>query len=193
LTEFLQTTGRAGFMMRLILAATLGASYGIYGPPFELMEAEPRHPGSEEYLDSEKYQLRHWDLERPDSLRHFIARVNQIRRENKALQNDWSLRFLDIDNESLLAYSKESPDRENLVVCVVNLDPRHRHSGHLTLPVAEYQLHDGTYQAHELLTGARYLWSGTHNYVELDPASVPAHILRIRRRVRSEREFEYFL
>jgi starch synthase (maltosyl-transferring) len=194
LTEFLQTTGRPGFMMRLILAATLGANYGIYGPPFELMESAPRHPGSEEYLDSEKYQIRVWDLERADSLRDFIALVNRIRKENPALQNDWSLRFLPIDNESLMAYTKRSEDGLNVIIVVVNLDPRHRHSGYLQLPLDELGVEPHqTFQAHELLTGARYLWSGARNYVQLDPESVPAHIFRVRRRVRTEREFEYFL
>jgi starch synthase (maltosyl-transferring) len=193
LTEFLQTTGRAGFMMRLVLAATLGANYGIYGPAFELMESLPRNSGSEEYLDSEKYQLRTWETDRPENLREFIALVNRIRRDNGALQNDWSLRFHDIDNDQLIAYSKQSADGSNLVVTVVNLDPRHRHSGYLHLPIDDMRIEHNTFQAHELLTGARYLWSGSRNYVEIEPASVPAQIFAIRRRVRTEHEFEYFL
>jgi starch synthase (maltosyl-transferring) len=193
LTEFLQTTGRPGFLIRIVLAATMGASYGIYGPAFELMESAPRHAGSEEYLDSEKYQLRSWNTERPDSLREFIALLNGIRRDNAALQNDWSLRFHRIDNEQLIAFSKQSDDGANLIVVVVNLDPRHRHSGYLELPVEDMKIGNNTFQAHELLTGARYIWSGARNYVEIDPSSVPAHIFAIRRRVRTEREFEYFL
>jgi starch synthase (maltosyl-transferring) len=193
LTEFLQTTGRAGFMMRFVLAATLGASYGIYGPAFELLESEPREPGGEEYLNSEKYQLRTWDIGRPDSLSKFIALVNQIRNENPALHNDWTLRFEEIDNDQLLAYSKQSFDGTNLIVTVVNLDARHRHTGYLHLPLDDMRITENTFQAHELLTGARYLWSGPKNYVEIDPSSVPAHIFRIRRRIRTEREFEYFL
>ena len=106
LTEHLQYGGRAAFMTRLVLAATLGASYGIYGPAFELMESEARESGSEEYKDSEKYQLRHWDLQRADSLSHFIARVNRIRRENPALQSDWTLRFHPVDNDAIVCYSK---------------------------------------------------------------------------------------
>ena len=193
LTEFLQTTERPGFMMRVVLAATLGANYGIYGPAFELMDSAPRHAGSEEYLDSEKYQLRTWDTNRADSLREFIALLNRIRKENPALHHDWSLRFHSIDNEQLIAYSKQSDDGSNLIVTVVNLDPRHRHSGYLQLPLEDMHIGHNTFQAHELLTGARYLWSGQSNYVEIDPASVPAHIFVIRRRVRTEREFEYFL
>jgi starch synthase (maltosyl-transferring) len=158
------------------------------------MEDRPARPGSEEYLDSEKYQVRRWDLERSDSLRELIAMVNRIRRENPALQNDTSLRFHTIDNEQLLAYSKRSADGSNLIVIVINLDPRHRHSGYLELPLAELEIGTGgPFQVHELLTGARYIWSGSRNFVELDPASVPAHIFRVRRRLRTEHDFEYFL
>jgi starch synthase (maltosyl-transferring) len=193
LTEFLQTADRPGYMMRAILAATLGANYGIYGPAFELMDSSPRQAGSEEYLDSEKYQLRTWDIGRRDSLREFLSLLNRIRKDNSALHNDWSLQFHAIDNDQLLAYSKQSQDRSNLIVTVVNLDPRHRHSGYLHLPLEDMEIGNGTFQAHELLTGARYLWNGPSNYVEIDPSSVPAHIFAIRRRIRTEREFEYFL
>src|SRR4029079_1856039 len=110
LTEQLEHGGRAAFVQRLLLAATLGASYGIYGPPFELMEATPREPGSEEYLDSEKYELRHWDLSGRESLAELIGRVNRIRRENPALQHDHGLAFHPIDNHALLCFSKVAPD-----------------------------------------------------------------------------------
>ncbi|HYO84615.1 MAG TPA: alpha-1,4-glucan--maltose-1-phosphate maltosyltransferase [Bryobacteraceae bacterium] len=194
LTEFLQTSGRAGFMQRVLLAGTLAANYGIYGPAYELMDHKPAKPGSEEYLDSEKYQIRTWDLNRSDSLRDLIALLNRIRQENRALHNDTTLRFHQISNEHLIAYSKRSFDGTNLIVTVVNLDPRHRHSGYLELPAAELGLDVGSsYQVHELLTDARYLWHAGRNYIDLDPASVPAHIFRVRRRVRTEREFEYFL
>lgn len=194
LTEFLQTSGRAGFVIRLILAATLGANYGIYSPPFELMESQPLRPGSEEYLNSEKYQIRHWDLDRSDSLRDLITLVNRIRRENPALQGDWSIEFHPINNDQLICYSKRSADGADLIVTVVNLDPHHTQAGYVELPLARLELDpDRPFQAHELLTGARYLWSGARNYVELDPAVIPAHIFRIRRRVRSEADFEYFL
>jgi starch synthase (maltosyl-transferring) len=194
LTEFLQIGTRAAFMIRFLLAATIGANYGIYGPAFELMDSRPARPGSEEYLDSEKYQIRHWDLDRPGSLRELIALVNRIRNENEALQNDWSIEFHPIDNDQMLCFTKQSPDGENLILVVVNLDPHHVQSGFLTLPVVDLKL-DGApaYQAHDLLTGARYLWQGPRNYVQLDPNVIPAHVFRIRRRVRRERDFEYFL
>ncbi|MHB0868998.1 MAG: alpha-1,4-glucan--maltose-1-phosphate maltosyltransferase [Chloroflexota bacterium] len=194
LTEYLQYGGRPAFMARLVLAATLGANYGIYGPAFELMENRAREPGSEEYLDSEKYQVRVWDLERPDSLRDFIARVNRIRKENPALQGDWSLRFHPVDNDQILCYSKSSEDLANVIVVVVNLDPHHTQSGWLDLPIESFGLDPRQpYQLHDLLGDARYLWHGSRNYVELDPHVVPAHIFQVRRRVRTEREFEYYL
>jgi starch synthase (maltosyl-transferring) len=193
LTEYLQTGGRPAFLIRLILAATLGASYGIYGPPYELCEATPLAPGSEEYLNSEKYEIRHWQLDSPHSIAPVIARVNRIRRENPALQQDWTLRFHPVDNDELIAYSKTSPDRQNVIVTVVNLDPHHRHGGWVTLDLAALGLEaDTPYQLHDLLTGERYIWHGARNYVELDPHVMPAHIFVVRRRVRSEQDFEYY-
>jgi starch synthase (maltosyl-transferring) len=193
LTEYLQFGGRPAFMIRLVLAATLGANYGIYGPAFELMEHEPREPGSEEYLDSEKYQLRSWDLGRADSLRDLIARVNRIRHDNPALHSDRNLRFHDIDNENVIAYSKTTDDHSDSVLAVVNLDPHHSQSGWLELDLKTLGLPaDQAYQAHDLLSGARFLWKGARNYVSLDTQS-PAHLFRIRRKVRTERDFDYFL
>ena len=194
LTEFLQVDGRAAFVIRLLLAATLGANYGIYGPAFELMESRPLRRGSEEYLDSEKYQIRNWDLNRPDSLRHLIARVNGIRKSNAALQSDWSLRFHPTDNDRLICYSKESEDRTNLILTVVNLDAHYTQSGHVTLPLEELEIPDDrAYEAEDLLTGARYLWHGARNYVELNPVGLSGHILKIRRHLKVETDFEYFL
>ncbi len=194
LTEFLQLGTRAAFMIRFLLAATLGANYGIYGPAFELMDSRPVRRGSEEYLDSEKYQIRQWNLERPDSLREFISLVNRIRHENPALQSDWLLDFHPVDNEQLICYSKRSPDGMNLVVMVVNLDPHHTQSGFVELPVERFKIEeDRPFQANDLLTGARYMWTGGRNYVELDPNSVPGHIFRVRKRLRVETDFEYFL
>jgi starch synthase (maltosyl-transferring) len=194
LTEYLQFGGRAAFMSRLVLAATLAASYGIYGPAFELAEHVPREPGSEEYRDSEKYQLRAWDIGRADSLAGFIGRVNRARRENPALQSDGSLAFVPVENDNLICYVKSIPEGENTVLIVVNLDPYHAQSGWVELDLEALGLDaQAPYQMHELLTGARYLWSGPRNYISLDPARAPAHLFRVRRRVRTEREFDYFL
>jgi starch synthase (maltosyl-transferring) len=194
LNEYLQLGGRPAFMTRFILAATLGGSYGIYGPAFELCENRPRGPGSEEYLNSEKYELRHWDLDSADSLRELIARVNRIRRDNPALQSDKSLRFHHVDNEQMICYSKRTEDFSNAIIVVVNLEPHYAQSGWVELNLDEFGLnHHRPYQVHDLLTDARYLWDGPRNYVQLNPHEMPAHIFRVRRRIRSEQDFEYFL
>lgn len=194
LPEPLQYGGRAAFQARLVLAATLSASYGVYGPPFEQLEARALRPGSEEYEDSEKYQLRHWDLERPDSLRDFLTRVNRIRRENPALRSNASLAFHRVDDEQLIAYSKSTEDGAELVLVVVNLDPHHVHAGWVELSLDPLGLSaEEPYQVHDLLGGGRYLWQGARNFVELDPRVAPAQIFRVRRRVRTERDFDYFL
>ena len=194
LTEYLQSGGRPAFQARLILAATLGASYGIYGPAFELMEGLPREQGSEEYLDSEKYQVRAWKRDDPNSLRELITIVNRIRRENPALQTDRGLRFHPTENDQLLAYSKSTPDNANVVLTVVNVDPHHVQRGMVNLPLEELGIErDRPFQAHELISGARYLWNGPRNFVEINPHSLPGQVFRFRRRVRSEHDFEYFL
>jgi starch synthase (maltosyl-transferring) len=194
LTEYLQFGGRTAFMVRLVLATTLGASYGIYGPAFELCDNRPREPGSEEHLDSEKYEIKNWDIARTDSLKDFIARVNRIRRENPALHRDWSLRFHEVDNEQLICYSKHTDDLSNVVLVVVNLDPHHTQSGWVEFPLEELGIDpQRPYQMHDLLSDARYLWQGSRNYVELNPQIVPAHVFRMRRRVRTERDFDYYM
>jgi starch synthase (maltosyl-transferring) len=182
LTEHLQTGGRGAFMARLVLAATLGASYGIYGPAFELGLHRPRSAGSEEYVDSEKYEVRHWDLEAPGSLAAFIARVNRARRQNPALQADRGLVFHPCDNERLLCYSKATAGAANVVITAVNLDPRRRQAGWVALDLEALGLEaDETFQVHDVLTDARYPWRGPRNYVELDPEVVPAHVFVVRR------------
>ena len=194
LTETLQHGGRPAFQARLVLAATLAANYGIYGPAFELMEHVAREPGSEEYLGSEKYEIRSWPLDRPDSLRNVIALVNRIRRENPALQSDRSLVFFPTDNEQVICYAKRSDDGANTIVVVVDLDPHHSHGAWIELDLPRLGIDaDSTYQMHDLLTGARYLWQGARNYVRLDPERMPAHVFRIRHRLRREQDFDYFL
>ena len=187
LNEYLQLGGRSAFMTRLILAATLGASYGIYGPAFELCENHPREPGSEEYLDSEKYELRVWDIAKPDSLKDLITRVNRIRRENPALHRDWSVRFYGVDNEQLICYSKRTDDLSNIILVVVNLDPHYTQSGWVELPLEELGIDPlKPYQMHDLLSDACYVWHGPRNYVELNPQIIPAHILLMRRHGQTE-------
>jgi starch synthase (maltosyl-transferring) len=200
LTEQLQIGTRSVFASRLVLAATLTANYGIYGPAFELGEHVAR-PGSEEYLDNEKYEIRLWDLDRPDSLRHVIARVNAIRKRHPALQHDRTLHFHRTDSDQLLCWSKterrpddDDDDPGDVMVMVVNLDPHHTHAGWIDLDLDVLGLDDdSTFQVHDELGGAHYLWRGRHNYVQLDPSSMPAHVMALRRHVRTEQDFDYFM
>jgi starch synthase (maltosyl-transferring) len=194
MTDYLQTGGRPAFMTRLVLAATLGASYGIYGPAFELCVKEPKEFGSEEYLDSEKYEIKSWNLEDPLSLRDFIARVNGIRKENPALQSNDTLRFHESDSDQVLCFSKHTEDFSNVVFVVVNLDPHHTHGSWVHFPVEEVGLDARQgFQVHDLLSDARFLWHGTKNYLEIDPRVCPAFVFRVRRRLRTERDFDYFM
>ncbi|HEY1902924.1 MAG TPA: alpha-1,4-glucan--maltose-1-phosphate maltosyltransferase [Terracidiphilus sp.] len=194
LTEFLQVGSRTAFGIRLLLAATLGANYGIYGPAFELMEHVPVRAGSEEYFDSEKYEIRHWDLEQSDSLRPLIARVNETRKENAALQSDWGLKFHFSENDQLICYTKESSDRSNLLLMIVNLDPQSTQSGFVMLPLDELEIpQDRGFEVEDLLTGARYLWNGPRNYVELNPSRLPGHILKIHRYLKIDTSLDYSL
>jgi starch synthase (maltosyl-transferring) len=191
LTEFLQYGGRTAFTMRFILAATLSANYGIYGPAFERYVHIAREQGSEEYLDSEKYQIQHWPPTH-DDMTELMALVNRIRRENPALQQNATLRFHETDNDQVICYSKAAAD--NVIVCAVTLDPYNPHSAWIDLDLEVLHLDaSGSYQVHDLLTGARHTWHGARNYVQLNPHVTPAHIFKIRRRIRTERDFEYFL
>jgi len=173
LHEVLQQGGRGAFVARQVLAATLAANYGIYGPAFELMEARPKEAGSEEYLNSEKYEIKRWERDSPNSLKRIISRLNRIRREHPALQSDWSLRFHPVDNAQLVCYSKEL--ESDLVIVVVSLDPQHVQSGFVELPLA------GDYEVDDMLGGGRYAWHGGRNYVELNPFTLPAHVFRVLR------------
>jgi len=194
LPEFLQVTNRAGYIQRLVLAATLSSNYGIYGPAFELMDNEPVMQGKEEYLNSEKYEIRDWKFDDPRSLKRIITRINRIRKENPALQNTHSLKFHDINNEALICYSKATEDFSNIILVVVNLDPYHAHSGWLNFPLPEFEMDlHAPYQVHDLLSGAYFLWSGENNFVELNPGVMPVHLFKVRRKVRSERDFDYFM
>jgi len=196
LGEHLHAGGRAIFALRLVLAATLSASYGIYGPAYELLDNVPRSPGSEEYLNSEKYQLRHWgewDVARQDSLAAFIARVNGIRRDNPALQANTSLRFMDTDNDQLIAYAKQTAIGDNVILCIANLDPHNTQSGWLTLDLANLGLaSDAPFEVHDLLSDQRFKWQGARNFVILDPRAAPAHVFRLVRRQHSEQSFDNF-
>jgi starch synthase (maltosyl-transferring) len=180
LNEYLQKGGRPAFIVRLVLAATLGANYGIYGPAFELIENVPVREGSEEYLDSEKYQVRVWNRNDPKSLKGLIRRVNSIRRDHVALQHNYGLKFHITDNPMLIAYSKTSEDRGDKILVIANLDPVNRQMGWVDVVLKEFRLADGeSYEMNDLLTDKKYIWQGSRNYVELNPAAIPAHIFRV--------------
>jgi starch synthase (maltosyl-transferring) len=187
LTEAMQTGGRPMFAARVVLAATLSPAYGIYGPAFELVEQRGAGGGSEEYLDSEKYQLRTWDLDDPASLEPLVTAVNAARRAHPALQSHRGLRFAHVDNDGLIACVRHTPDLADVVLVVVNLDPHHTRSGWVDLPLEQLGLDAGRpYELDDLLDGTTYTWEGHRNYVELDPARIPAHLFHVRSRPRTE-------
>ena len=179
LHEYLQRGGRPAFQVRFVLAATLGASYGIYSG-FELAENAPARPGSEEYLDSEKYQIKPRRFDQAGSLSELIGRVNAIRRGHPALQRDWGLRFHQTDNPEIICYSKRSADGTDLMLMVVNLDPFHMQHGFIQLPIAAWGIPPhATIAVRDLLSGERYYWRGEWNYVRLDPQARVAHLLHV--------------
>jgi len=194
LNEYLQFGGRAGFIIRFVLAATLASNYGMYGPAFELMENAPLKPGSEEYLNSEKYQIRQWDLQKASTFSELIGLINRIRRRNPALQQTWNIHFHSVDNEEIICYSKWTDDLSDIVLVVVNLDPHHTQAGWVDLDMEVLGLESQqSFQVHDLLGSEHYLWRGDRNFVELDPTKLPVHIFRLHSRTRTERDFDYFL
>jgi len=191
LTEELQTGGRAAFIARYVLAATLSPACGIYGPAYELRESKPLHEGSEEYHQSEKYQIRVWDLERPDSLAPLLTQVNRARKAHPALQRFGPPVFHETDNETLICFSKHAG--EDVALVIVNLDHHHMQSGWVNLDLAALGVGPGEkIMLHDLLTERRYQWDGSHNFVQLDPAGIPAHVFALRGHSRSEEGFDYF-
>lgn len=178
LPRHLQNLGARAHKKRLVLAATLASNYGIYGPVFEQCVSQPLQEGKEDYLDSEKYEVKHWELDIETSLAPFIQRVNQIRRVNPALHHNRNMRFVDVPNDQLIAYLKR--DGKNCILVVVNLDETHRQQGMVDVPIHELGIvPDSCYAVHDLLNDARYYWQGWKNYVELRPDITPAHIFRL--------------
>ncbi|RMF92880.1 MAG: alpha-1,4-glucan--maltose-1-phosphate maltosyltransferase, partial [Nitrospinota bacterium] len=193
LPEPLQYGGRPAFMMRLILAATLSSNYGIYGPAFELCVDEAL-PGREEYLHSEKYELKVWDRDQPGNLKGLISRINRIRRDNPALQQTHNLQFYEVDNEALLCYGKMTEDLSNIILVAVNLDPFHTQAGWVHIPLEGLAIApDQPYLVHDLISEDKYIWQGPRNHIILDPQTMPAHIFRVRKRLRRETDFDYFM
>lgn len=193
LHEYLQAGGRPAFIIRVILAATLSANYGIYGPAFELCVDANREHGSEEYLDSEKYEIKEWDLNYSGSIYEIIKTINFIRKNNFCLHNNLNLQFHSIDNDQIIAYSKKTTDKKNIILVLINLDPHHTQSGWTNLCVSDFDIEDHeNYFVYDLLSGEKYLWQGRRNYVELNPHKLPAHILKISTLTNNEKNFDEY-
>jgi starch synthase (maltosyl-transferring) len=191
LPDILQHGGRPAFQFRLVLAATLSPAYGIYSG-YELCEHRAL-PDKEEYLDSEKYEFKVWDWDRPGHIVDYVARVNQIRRGNPALHEFDNLRFYEADNEHVLFYGKITLDRRNAILVVVNLNPFQAQEARLLIPLGDLGMKpDEMYQLHNLLTDERDLVKGPVYRIRLDPAKDPAAIFAVRRWVKREQQFDYF-
>lgn len=193
LPEHLQYGGKPAFIARLVMAATLSSNYGIYGPPFDRLIRDAV-PGKEEYRNSEKYELKHWDWSSSGHIRDFIAHVNAIRRDNPALQATNNVMFLEIENPYLLAYLKRTPDSSNMLLIVVNLDALHPQEGMLTVPLRQLGIgNDDPYMLLDLLSNDTYVWQGSQHGVGLDPQTLPAAVYRIKRRLKRESDFDYYM
>jgi starch synthase (maltosyl-transferring) len=175
---FLQGSGRPGFLIRAALASTLSGLWGVYNG-FELCEGAPL-PGREEYLDSEKYQIRAWDWSRPGNIVAEITALNRIRRTNPALQSHLGISFLPADDDHILFYEKATPSRDNVLLIAVSLDPLHTRSAAIGLPLWKWELPDhGTLVADDLVHGGSISWQGKWQRLTLDPAA-PYGIWRMR-------------
>lgn len=193
LPENLQFGGRAAFISRFVLAATLSSNYGIYGPAYEVCNITGIEE-KEEYMNSEKYEIKFWDRDKPGNIKDVIKKVNIIRKENAALQTTYNIEFYDSDNRYLLCYGKVSEDKSNIIVVVVNLNFFHKQSGSVKIPIKKLGIPEKqSYLVHELLSGKRLMWQGSENFVELDPETSPANIFKIYKRLRREDDFDYFM
>lgn len=175
----LENKGEPSFIIRLILAATLSSNYGMYGPVFEL-GLNKAYPGKEEYIDSEKYEIKNWDWNRRTKIKEVITRINWIRRENIALQSTWNIEFHQTDNPNLFCYSKTDEDKNNRILIIVSLDPVYTQSGWVKVPLDYFHLKDkGAFVVHDLISGDKYTWRSEWNYIELRPQEMPAHVFRV--------------
>ncbi|MDY7000838.1 MAG: alpha-1,4-glucan--maltose-1-phosphate maltosyltransferase [Thermodesulfobacteriota bacterium] len=192
LPEYLQFGGRPAFIVRLVLAATLSSNYGIYGPAFELGVSEAV-PGGEEYLNSEKYEVKAWNRDRPGHLKSFIKRINAIRRENPALQNTWNIRFLKAESDFVLFFARWARDDDDILLVAVNLDPYNKQSAWLELPLQDFGIEpEQSFLVHDLIGDDKFVWQGPRNFIELDPQVIPARIFRLKKRLKRETDFDYF-
>ncbi len=193
LPEFLQYGGATAFVIRFLLASTLSASYGIYGPPYEFFVSGAL-PGKEEYHDSEKYEIRCWDWNDPRNMREMITRVNRIRAENPALQVNWNVHFCQTDNDNVLCYLRGTADRSNLLLIIVSLDPFNSQECIIRVPLEALGATPGQpYLVHDLLTDEKNIWHGERNRVALNIHAMPARICLLKPRLRREHDFDYYM
>ncbi len=175
----LQHQGETIFIIRLALAATLSSNYGIYGPPYEFCENIPV-PGKEEYLNSEKYEIRHYNWKQTNRMTDIITLINRARRQHPALQTTWNIHFCQCENPHLLAYVKYTDDLSDIMLTVVNLDAHNRQWGYVQLPLGLLGI-DGNINVklHDVVADERYTWTQEWNYVELDPHRLPFHLFHL--------------
>jgi starch synthase (maltosyl-transferring) len=165
--------------MRYALAATLSSNYGVYGPSYEFYENTPI-AGKEEYYNSEKYEVRHYDWKRTNRMTDIMSILNKIRKENEALQSTWNIQFCPIENSQLLAYLKATDDLSSIILVVVNLDVNGKQSGYVQLPKSRLNLGDKiNIKLHDLITDEYYTWTQEWNFVELNPHKMPFHLFKI--------------
>ena len=193
LSEYLQADSRPAFIIRFILASTLSSNYGIYGPPYERF-INKAIPGKEEYDDSEKYAISNWlPGEVKDSNRKLMTAMNRIREENPEFHQTNNIRFLPVENSQILYYAKFNEQKTSAILIVVNLDPNYTQSGWIKVPLYELGISpEQSFLAHDLLGGGQYIWQGEYNYVELNPHILPAHIIKIKKYLKKENQFDYF-
>lgn len=175
----LQHQGENAFILRFALAATLSSNYGVYGPPYEFGENSPIE-GKEEYYNSEKYEIRHYDWKRTNRLTDIMSLLNKIRKENTALQSTWNLQFCPIENSQIIAYLKTTDNLSNIIMVVVNLDSNNTQHGYVQLPKAKLNLTDKiNIKLHDLITDEHFTWTQEWNYVHLNPNKMPFHLFKI--------------
>ncbi len=194
LNEFLQHRDRNAFKVRFILAALLSPNYGIYGPAFELCENIPIKEYSEEYMNSEKYEICKWNIDNKRSISHFISKVNGIRNNNSIYRSNINFEFLNIDNENLLAFARYSDDFSDIHIIIINIDTNWKQAGWLELPIDKFNIERGKpYQVYDQLNNNYYIWNDNKNYIELNPKNKIAHVFEIRKLKKTEKNFDYYI
>lgn len=177
----LMGAGSNSFVQRLIMAATLSSNFGMYGPAYEFLDNRGNFNGKEEYLDSEKYEIKAYDWNHRNRLTDTITRVNQIRHQHPALHDTYNIHFTRTDNDKLMSYVKMSPDRSSIIWCIVSWDPIHNQAGFVEVPKELLGIHGRVnLQVQDLLTNEVYHWFNDWNFIELNPHRFPAHIFRVQ-------------